>query len=609
MYYSQQFLRRYLSLDVDAKTMAEELTLKSCEVEELHERVLPAKVVIGKVLSVEKHPDADKLVVCQLDCGKLGTFQICTWAVNMVEWNYVPVAVPWCHLPAINLSIEPRQMRGQDSNWMICSKEELWIADDVGEHSIWTLQSTHMRTDPGHADDLEAGAFNDITDKDLWVSLGDKYPWLEGWIIDVENKTITHRPDMFGHFGLALELRTLFPDAIRYHKIQELTENMNPWHVLQVLEHAKNWEFSSQVLSKNVYTYTTVELSWVSIAPSNFYTKLQLIDCGLQSKNNWVDFSNSFMLTTGHPVHFFDKSKIDWGIIVRQAKEWETFVDLFEDEHTLQESDIVIADNSKILALAWIVWSNNSWISDDTKDIIVEIANFDPVVIRKTATRLWLRTDAEVRYEKNINPLFSLAVVELFMDELTYNTPSLWEFIVAWVNPWFGNSDNELVERIQVNREKIYSSIYGTPEISDTFIAESTKTLTWLWCKVSGNAVVTPLWRSPEDMTQQTDVLEEIARIIWFNAIEEKTLPNNSWFKEFLPKVRILRDSEDYLIQTHAHALEYAWSYTKKCTILWFCSLLWFLKNMEQKSRTKRTRCALYCSLWKESRKSHASTA
>ncbi|MDP2670744.1 MAG: hypothetical protein Q8O99_07810 [bacterium] len=127
MYYSKQLLSRYISGNVDVKTLADTLTLKTCEVEDIHQRVIPKEVVIGKVLEVKKHPNADKLMICQLDCGTQGYYQICTAAENICEQIYVPVALPGCFLPAINLQIEPREMRGEESKGMICSKQELGI--------------------------------------------------------------------------------------------------------------------------------------------------------------------------------------------------------------------------------------------------------------------------------------------------------------------------------------------------------------------------------------------------------------------------------------------------------------------------------------------------
>ena len=153
-----------------------------------------------------------------------------------------------------------------------------------------------------------------------------------------------------------------------------------------------------------------------------------MLDMGSVPRNNRVDFSNIFMLISGQPIHFFDADKVDGDVIVRNAKDGEKFVDLFETEHILTPTDIVIADNKKILALAGVVGGLDSGVTESTKNILVEIANFDAVSVRKTGTRLSLRTDAELRFEKNINPRHTLFSLILFLDELKYYKKDLGDY-------------------------------------------------------------------------------------------------------------------------------------------------------------------------------------
>lgn len=141
MLYSNNILKRYLSLPIDVEKIADELTLKSCEVEEIHQRNIPDDVVIGKVTEVKQHPNAEKLSVCQVDCGEKGKYQICCGGENVTTDTYVPVALPGCFLPALNVKIESRELRGKASDGMICSKEELGIPEDMEKHWIWILQA------------------------------------------------------------------------------------------------------------------------------------------------------------------------------------------------------------------------------------------------------------------------------------------------------------------------------------------------------------------------------------------------------------------------------------------------------------------------------------
>lgn len=180
MRYSLSLLKKYIGVQDTAENIARQLTLKTCEIEEIIERNLPKEIVIGKVLEVKQHENADKLKVCQIDCGKAGKFQICTGGENIIANVYVAVAIPGCYLPAIDLKIEPRKMRGEDSNGMICSKGEIGIIEDEDKHRIRIMNED----------------MTDLSDADIGVSLGDKYPRMNNAILDVDNKTVTHRPDL-----------------------------------------------------------------------------------------------------------------------------------------------------------------------------------------------------------------------------------------------------------------------------------------------------------------------------------------------------------------------------------------------------------------------------
>jgi len=545
MFYTNNLLRKYLTLTISAEDLAKELTMKSCEVEKVRQRTIPQEVVIWLVKSVVPHPNADKLVICQLDCGDKWSPQICTGATNIIAGNYVPVAMVWCHLPAINLSIAPRPMRGEDSMGMICSKEELGIALDLDKHWIWTLQGEHHRHDKGHDEDWTAGDFTDLTEKDCGTPLGEKFPWLDNWIIDVENKTITHRPDMFGHFGLATELATLVPDAVTFQTLSLLREKQTQGHVFQMLSHAEECGIGINVTCPEVYAYTILQLNDITVKKSSLYTQLTLADMGQQSKLNWVDFSNLFMLTTGQPVHFFDTQKIEGDIAVRYAVEWEKFTDLFDKEHSLLPSDIVIADDTKILALWGIIGSNTSGVDENTKNITVEIGNFDSIVVRKTGVRLWLRTDAELRYEKFINPLYTLSCVEAMIDALKKEQIELGAYTFAGLTSHIAENDSiPLQSTIDIDWNWISRLIWGQ-DATEEFIADSTQTLERLGCVVrNGNEVTTPLWRSPDDITQQADIAEEIARVIGFDSIEEQAVIDEVSFVPFQTPVQWLRDTE-----------------------------------------------------------------
>lgn len=281
----------------------------------------------------------------------------------------MPVALVGTHLPAIDLTIGKRAVRGVESAGMICAKSELGIKEDLDQHWIWNLSL-----------DLE------LADEDVGLALSDKFPWLDATVLEVDNKGLTNRPDLTGHFGAAVELNAIYDAAKkRYAKIKDYMQQFQNSNILDILEHSEK-KLQRAVINETsgLNTYIALELHGVQVKESDFFTRLQLIDMAMNPVNNWVDFSNIFMNISGQPLHFFDADKVKGDLIIRDAKAGERFVDLFGTEHILQESDIVIADQSQVFALAGVIGGLESGITEQTKNIIVEIANFDPVRVRKT---------------------------------------------------------------------------------------------------------------------------------------------------------------------------------------------------------------------------------
>lgn len=540
MIYTKQLLARFISGSVDIDTLRADLTVKVCEVEETHERILPELVVIGKVLDAKKHPDADKLTVCQLDCGRHGHFQICTWATNIRENIYVPVALPGCFLPAIQLQIDPRKMRWLDSNGMICSKEELWISEDMGLHWIWILQDGAGTSTWNRSFDWD---FHDITDKNLWTALWTYAPRIENRILDIENKTITQRPDLFWHWWLAWEYNAIFSDAVRFSRLPQIAEQLHPAQLWTTLDHAQKTNRAITIESPFVWSYAIVELTDIVVKESSFRQRLQILDLGIGTKNNRIDFGTYFMYLTGQPIHCFDADCVQWTITVRQATNGEQFTDLFDGEHLLTEDDIVICDEKGILALAWIIGGKTSGITEKTTKVTIEIAQFDPVVVRKTAMRLGLRTDAQTRYEKHIYPHSTWWSILLCLDELNYLwAEELWPWQLQWIATWI-HPDYQKPKRrsIEIAQEYI-NRLLGT-----TLSQEAMKTiLERLWCSVNEacTTVSLPIWRWTDDLVIQADICEEIARIYWFDLIEQQAFTHTIQSIPFSKTVENIRTIE-----------------------------------------------------------------
>ncbi len=529
MKYHSSMLKKYISIDDSPANIAQNLIVKSCEIEEIIQRNISDSIVIWYIKSFRKHPDADKLNVCMVDCGDKWEYQIiCGWE-NVAEGIFVPVALPGTVFEKVGMIIEKRMMRWVESNGMICSKEELDINEDVDLHNIWALN-----------DD-----FDDIEKSDLWLPLNQKYPWLNSFVLDVDNKWLTNRPDLIGHFGMAVDLNAIYDSKIRFSKVSERIKEIQDTNILDVFANSKKLERNVIGKSDWLNSYTLLEIKNINIAKTSFFTRLQMIDLWSNPRNNWVDFSNVFMTLTGQPLHFFDAEKVDWDIIVRNAEEWEEFVDLFEEKHILKSSDILITDQSKILALAGVVWWLDSGITENTKNILVEIANFDPVPVRKTGNRLWLRTDAAIRYEKNINPWRSIYVLLLFLDELKFFAKDLWEFEIwglsYYIKEWLKRN-----KEIKINLDDIEKSIFG--EKIEWFQEKAKEILEKLWFLLKEDSVVVPIRRSPSDINIQEDITEEIIRIYGYDKIVWKAMMSNIEFVEYSPEVKMIRDIESVFV-------------------------------------------------------------
>lgn len=546
MKYSSALLQKFIAIQDTPENIAQELILRTCEIEEVTKRQISDSVVIWYVKSCEKHPEADKLSVCQVDCGKKWTHQILCGGANIKAGMYVPVALPGTHLEKIGITIEPRMMKGLESHGMICSKEELWINEDIEKHFIRSL-----------TDDLD-----DISDKDLWIPFVKKFPRIEGRIMEVDNKSVTHRPDLTWHFGIATELNAIYGlawslklkagGAISFNTIQDYYRQCTHKHIMEILENSTKPERKVVGQSKDLNAYLLLHLKDVTVRPASFFTRLQMIDIDSGPINNRVDFSNLFMNISGQPVHFFDAEKVEGDIIVRNAKEGEKFVDLFETEHTLKAADLVIADQKKILALAGVVGGLDSWITESTKNILVEIANFDPVAVRKTWTRLGLRTDAELRFEKNINPRYTLFCLILFLDELKYYQKDLGDFTIGWLSYYINPKlDAWSEKRIQVDIDTMEQFIFGQnvkgfdKKIEQIFIG------LWFTGKFNSQHLTlnTPLWRSPDDLNIPEDIYEEVARIYGYDQIENLPLLHTAEYVPYTDVVATQRKLEDLLVR------------------------------------------------------------
>ncbi len=335
-------------------------------------------VVMGFIQRIEKHPDADKLVVCHVDIGEDEISQIVTGATNVFEKAWVPVAIDGSVLPG-GKKIKKGQLRGIESNGMLCSLEELGFQDKViPQHlrdGIWILNGIKGENDwkPGQ-DAIEA--------------LG-----LKTAVVDFE--ITPNRPDCLCMIGMARETAATIGGELRYPETACEDEKGNAADHIQV--EIRKPELCSRYVARVVTD--------VKIGESPWWIQKRLMLAGMRPINNIVDITNFVMLEFGNPIHAFDIRSIEGGrIIVDTAAPGETFVTLDGTERKLQDTMLLIKDAAKSVAIAGVMGGQNSEIADDTTTILIEAANFNGDSIRSTSKKLALRTEASSRFEKGIDP-------------------------------------------------------------------------------------------------------------------------------------------------------------------------------------------------------------
>ena len=478
---SIEWLKEYSDINVSAKELCDILTMTGSKVEGLETKGDNIKnVVVGKILEIEKHPNADKLVVTKVDV-KDEILQIVTGATNIKVGDIVPIAKDGSELPG-NIKIKKGKLRDIESCGMMCSVGELGIPVDMFENQI------------------ENGIM--ILPEKFEKNLGEdivKVLDLKEEIIEFE--ITSNRPDCFSIEGLgretAVSLNQDFKDP--HSDIEKInSEVREEIHGLKVNIEAPDL----------CYRYIARVVENVKIAPSPEWMVKRLAACGVRSINNIVDITNYVMLELGQPMHAFDINSINGKhIIVRRAKENEKIITLDEIERNLDNDMLVIADEQKPVAIAGVMGGMNSEIEDNTKTVVFESAVFNGGNVRKTAKKLQLRTEASSRYEKGLSQENAERAVERAVQ------------LVKMLNAGTEVSGKiDVYPTKQEKRkikfdEKVINKLLGTNISKEEMI----NTFEKLGFKVENNEVIVPYFRM--DIEQVADLAEEVARFYGYDKL------------------------------------------------------------------------------------------
>ena len=466
------WLDDYTSLGVGAKEYSDGMTMSGSKVESFESAGDEIdKVVVGKITEINKHPDADKLVVCQVDVGDK-TVQIVTGAPNVFEGASVPVALHGARLPG-GVTIKKGKLRGVVSEGMMCSTDELGMSEERAD-GILIL-------------DGEPAPGQDIRDV-----LG-----LNEVVVDFD--ITSNRPDCLSVIGLARESAATFgkPFSIPTVTVEENSQEVKDYVSVTVQEPVLCPRYSARVV-KNI-----------KIGPSPKWMQDRLHACGVRAINNIVDITNYVMLEYGQPMHAFDINFLsNQKIIVRRARPQERIVTLDSVERVLDENMLVICDDAKPVAVAGVMGGENSEINENTKTIVFESANFLGTSVRTTAKTLGMRTESSSRYEKELDPGMTVDAVNRACQLI--NQLGAGEVVGGVIDIC---SDLGSAHTISLRPDKI-NTFLGTSIPKEEMIS----ILEQIEFSVEGDIITVPSFR--RDVVTEADVAEEIARFYGYNKIE-----------------------------------------------------------------------------------------
>ena len=458
------WLREYADPKVTNEEIAARLLISTCEVERIVRRGVadPSGFVVGKVLSAEKHPNADRLQLTVVDVGARQQ-QIVCGAWNFGAGATVAVALPGATLPN-GLTLERRELRGQMSEGMILAEDEVDLGTD--HDGIMLL-----------ADELEAG-----------TPLADVLPLVED-VMEVE--TTPNRPDLLSIYGLAREVAALFDVPLAQWP------GIDPPRAgdEEVRVDVEDFDGCPRYLARRFRD--------VAIGPSPVWLKARVIAAGMRPISNVVDVTNYVMLALGSPLHAFDDDTLRGGVVgVRRARDGEEIRTLDGQLRRLDARDLVIKDGDRAIALAAIMGGEETEVTPATTNILLEAANFEPVTILRTSERLGLRTEGSNRWEKGVDPHLAEHAARLATQLIVETSGAR----------WVGEADAhaQLPERPVVElRPARTNELLGHDAAAD----EQRGILRRLGFDVDGDTVTVPTWRA-RDVTREADLIEEVARFV-----------------------------------------------------------------------------------------------
>lgn len=504
MYISINWIKDFVDLDgIDIKGLINKFTLSTAEVEGIIEYGKNTRdVVVGKILSVENVENSNKLHRVLVDIGDKQISCICG-APNVKEGIKIAFAKEGSLVNG--LEIKKAVIAGHESSGMCLSEKELGISED---HSGIMILDDNI---PLGIDIKEIIPIDDI-------------------IYEVDNKSLTNRPDLWGHYGIAREIAAITGRELKPLEVEDLS----------IYNNLKKLDISIEN-KEECYRYSALTIDNVTKKVSSYKIKTRLTYCGLRPINLLVDMTNYIMLELGQPMHAFDKSLIK-SIKVKTLKEESEFTTLDNIERKLDKGTLMIYNENTPVAIAGVMGGKNTQITDNTTSLFLESAIFNAVLVRKTASKLALRTDASARYEKTLDPELTKIAIERFVKVLKNEDKNI------EVSSSFSDLYLNKYSTIYVDITKEYIN----KKIGVEFTMEQiVDTLTKLKFKVEVKGenelkIEVPTFRATKDVSGKADIIEEISRIYGYDNIVPQT---NLW------KVSPVREDETRTLEYESKKL------------------------------------------------------
>ena len=526
---SLDWIKDFVELpDLSPREMGVKFTLSTCEVEGVEEtNAHMEKVIVAEITSVEPHPEADKLRLVSFETGS-GERRVVCGAPNVAPGMKVPFAPIGTTLP-IGFTLEPKKIRGILSEGMLCAEDEVGLGD-------------------GHDGLLELPA-----DAPVGTTMAEYMHLKRDVLLDIDNKSITHRPDLWGHYGMAREFSAAFGKPLAKPFDEAWIEKMRGFYNDETPPVTIKVEEGTACLG-----FLGLSVDNIEIKPSPIWMQQRLTACGMRPINNLVDISNYVMLEQGMPNHIFDRDTIKGGkIIVREMGEDGIFVTLDEMERRMIATDTMVCDAEGPSSIGGIMGGLSSSVKDDTSRAFIEVANWVPERIRHTSTRLGLRTDASQRYEKSLDShqleRTALRILELLQqscpdakvvgplvsDKITLSEPLIIDLKLDRVNRILGTDlrQDEVV--------RILDSLEYVTEIAGDVMK-----------------VAVPSYRATKDVEVDADLIEDIGRIYGFDKLVPVAPHNEIMAVNLSPSKTLERKIQDFLVY-RGRALEiYTYPFT-----------------------------------------------